>query len=69
MFCNSNVDKTVYFFSFVKVKAIKRSWNSLYVIMLVKKYGWAIQKSLLASTNQDYTFSHTCENSKMFNIT
>ena len=37
--------------------------------MLVEKYGWAIQKSLFAETNQDSTFSHTCENSKMFNIT
>ena len=36
--------------------------------MLVKKYGWAIQKSLFAETNQDSTFSHTRENSKMFNI-
>ena len=35
--------------------------------MLVEKYGWAIQKSLFAETNQ--TFSHTRENSKMFNIT
>ena len=37
--------------------------------MLVEKYGWAIQKSLFTETNQDSTFSHTCENSKMFNIT
>ena len=37
--------------------------------MLVEKYGWAIQKSLFAETNQDFTFSHTRENSKMFNIT
>ena len=37
--------------------------------MLVKKYGWVIQKSLFAETNQDSTFSHTRENSKMFNIT
>ena len=37
--------------------------------MLVEKYGWAIQKILFAETNQDSTFSHTCENSKMFNIT
>ena len=37
--------------------------------MLVKKYGWAIQKSLFAETNQDSTFSHTRENSKIFNIT
>ena len=37
--------------------------------MLVEKYGWAIQKSLFAQTNQDSTFSHTRENSKMFNIT
>ena len=37
--------------------------------MLVEKYGWAIQKSLFAETNQDSTFSHTRENSKMFDIT
>ena len=36
--------------------------------MLVEKYGWAIQKGLFAETNHDSTFSHTCENSKMFNI-
>ena len=37
--------------------------------MLVKKYGWAIQKNLFAQTSQDPTFSHTRENSKMFSIT
>ena len=37
--------------------------------MLVQKYGWAIQESLFAETNQDSTFSHTCKNSKMFNTT
>ena len=37
--------------------------------MLVENYGWAIQKSLFAETNQDSTFSHTRKNSKMFNIT
>ena len=37
--------------------------------MLVKKYGYTIQQSLFAWTNQDSTFSHTRENSKMFNIT
>ena len=37
--------------------------------MLVEKCGWAIQKSLFAETNQDSTFSHTRENSKMFHIT
>ena len=37
--------------------------------MLVEKYGWAIQKSLFAETSQDATFSHTREDSKMFNIT
>ena len=37
--------------------------------MLVEKYGWAIQKSFFAETNQDSTFSHTREDSKMFNIT
>ena len=37
--------------------------------MSVEKYGWAIEKSLFASTNQDSIFSHTRKNSKMFNIT
>ena len=37
--------------------------------MLVEKNGWAIQKSLFAESNQDSTFSHTRENSKMSNIT
>ena len=27
--------------------------------MLVEKYGWAIQKSIFAETNQDSSFSHT----------
>ena len=34
-----------------------------------EKHGWAIQKSLFALTNQDSTFSHTRQNSKMLNIT
>ena len=38
-------------------------------IMLVEKYGWAIQKSLFAETDQNSTFSHTRENLKMFNTT
>ena len=37
--------------------------------MLVEKYGWAIQESLFAETNQDTTFSHTREILKLFNIT
>ena len=37
--------------------------------MLIEKYGWTFQKGLFEETNQDSTFSHTCENSKMFNIT
>ena len=37
--------------------------------MLVEKYGWTIQKSLFAWTNQDFIFSHTSENTKIFNIT
>ena len=39
---------------------------ALCFIILVEKYGWAIQKSLFAWTNQDSTFSHTQKNSKMF---
>ena len=30
--------------------------------MSVEKYGWEIQKSLFALTNQDSTFSQTHEN-------
>ena len=37
--------------------------------MLVEKYGWTIQKTLFAETNQDFIFSHTRKNSKMLNIT
>ena len=37
--------------------------------MFVDKYGWAIQESLFAQTNQDSKFSHIRENSTMFNIT
>ena len=37
--------------------------------MIVEKYGWAIQNSLFAETNQDSTFPYIHENSKMFHIT
>ena len=37
--------------------------------MFVEKYGWAIQNSLFAETNQDSTFPYIHENSKMFHIT
>ena len=37
--------------------------------MSVEKYGLAIPKRLFALANQDSIFSHTRENSKMFNIT
>ena len=36
--------------------------------MSVEKCGWAVQKSLFAWTNHDSMFSHTSENSKIFNI-
>ena len=36
--------------------------------MPLEKYGWAIQKSLFAETNQDSAFSYTRKNSKMFKI-
>ena len=29
--------------------------------MSVEKYGWAVQKNLFVSTNQDYPFSYTHE--------
>ena len=37
--------------------------------MSVEKYGQAIQKSFFAQTSKDSIFSHTRNNSKMFNIT
>ena len=37
--------------------------------MSVEKYGWTIQKGLFALSNQDSTFSHSCENRKIFKIT
>ena len=37
--------------------------------MSVERYGLAVQQSLFEYTNQDSTFSNTCENSKMLNIT
>ena len=37
--------------------------------MSVEKYGWTIQKGLFALSNQDSTFSHSCENPKIFKIT
>ena len=61
--------KKLYFFSLKVLKRRKRSWHQLRFIMLVEKYDWAIQNSLFPLTNQDSTFSHTCENSKIFNIT
>ena len=37
--------------------------------MPVKKYGWAIKKMLICIDQSSFTFSHTREDSKMFNIT
>ena len=37
--------------------------------MSIEKYGWTIQKKLFAQINQDPAFSHTRENSKIFNKT
>ena len=37
--------------------------------MSTEKYSWVIQKSLFELTNQDSTFSHTHQKSKMFNVT
>ena len=51
------------------MKSKKHSWHQLYFIMSVEKYGWAIQKSLFAQTNQDSTFTHIRGNSKLLNIT
>ena len=56
-------------FSLKVWKAKKRIWYQLRFIMSVENYVWAIQKSLVAWTNQGSTFSYTRQNSKMFNIT
>ena len=37
--------------------------------MSLEKYGCAIQESLFTETDQDSTFSHDRESSKIFNIT
>ena len=51
-------------------KLIKARWNDgIRPITLVKKYHWGIYENLFAQTNQDSAISHSCENSKMFNIT
>ena len=57
------------FFSWKALKARKRSWHLLCLIMSVKEYGWTIQKMLFAQTNKGSTFSQTRENWKSFNIT
>ena len=69
--------KNLYFFSLKVLKARKNLALTLFYcvsrelcfIMSGEKYGWAIQKSLFAKTDGHSTFSHTRENSKMFNIT
>ena len=35
--------------------------------MSIEKYGWTMQESLFAYTNQDSAFSNTPKNSKMLN--
>ena len=51
---------------FMKSLKSKKKKLALCFIMLVEKYGWAIQKSLFAQTNQDSTFCQTREDSKIF---
>ena len=52
-YCNRNSNSLI-FFSFERLqllkalKARKRSWHQFCFIMLVEKYGLAIQKNLLA---------------------
>ena len=48
-------------------KSKKKKLTISFFVMLVKKFGWAIQKKSFAKTNQDSTFSHTSDNSYMFN--
>ena len=73
MFCKSNINKTAWFLlvllKYGEVITVKSLKSKRKKIMLVEKYGWAVQKSLFAETNQNSTFSHACENSKMFSIT
>ena len=58
----------LYFFN--KSLQSKKKKLALTLFCYVSREIWlAIQKSLFAQTNQDSTFSHTCKNSKMFNIT
>ena len=57
MVCNSNVNKTVYFFYSLKhreivtvksLKSIKEKQALILFYMLVEKHGWAIEKNLFA---------------------
>ena len=57
MVCNSNVNKTVYFFYSLKhreivtvksLKSIKKKQALILFYMLVEKHGWAIEKNLFA---------------------
>ena len=63
----------IFFIKGLKSKKKKLALTYVFVylcsIMSFEKYSWAIQKSLFAQTNQDSTFSHTHENSKLLHLT
>ena len=55
----------------ITVKSLKsKKWSwALSLFYYVSREMWlATQESLFAQTNQDFAFSHTRQNSKMFNI-
>ena len=43
--------------------------KKLALTLCYSRNGWAIRKSLFATTNQNSTFSHSPENLNMFDIT
>ena len=59
----------IFFIKSLKSNKKKLFYYVLCFIISVEKDGWTIQKSLFACTNKDSSFSHTRDNSKMFNIT
>ena len=61
--------KKFYYFKFKLLKFRKKKPELTSFYYVSRQIGWTIQKSLFAYTIKDSTFSHTCENSKMYNIT
>ena len=60
--------KKLYFF-ILSLKIKKKKLLLIFFYYVSREIQFGNQKSLFEETNQDYEFSHTHENSKLFNIT